>query len=106
MDVREYIGEDGVNVYEKWFNQLNRMAAVKVATARARLESGNTSNIKWFKGIGEYKIDWGPGYRIYLFQEGQELIILLGGGTKKTQKADIAKAEKFYEEYKRRKKPK
>ena len=104
MEVQEYVDEDGVSAYEKWFNQLNRIAAVKVATARARLESGNTSNIKWFKGIGEYRINWGPGYRIYLAQEGQRIIILFGGGTKKTQKTDIVKAEKLYQEYKRRKK--
>ena len=103
MDIREYVGEDGTNAYEKWFNCLNRMAAVKVATARARLESGKTSSVKWFKGIGEYKIDWGPGYRIYLAQDGQELIILFGGGTKKSQQSDIAKAQKLYQEYKRRK---
>lgn len=106
MEVQEYIGEDGTNAYEKWFDKLNRMAAVKVATARARLESGNTSSIKWFKGIGEYKIDWGPGYRIYLVQEGQELIILFGGGTKRTQQLDIAKAQELYREYKRRKRSK
>lgn len=59
-------------------------AAAKVTVALARLELGNTSRVKWFDGIGEYRIDWGPGYRIYLAQEGKALIILLGGGTKKT----------------------
>jgi len=46
------------------------------------LELGNTSNIKWFEGLGEYRIHWGPGYRIYLIQEGKRLIILFGGGDK------------------------
>jgi putative addiction module killer protein len=41
--------------------------------------------VKWFDGIGEYRIDWGPGYRIYLAQDGADLIILYGGGTKKRQ---------------------
>ena len=68
------------------------------------LETGNTSNVKWFDGIGEYKIEWGPGYRIYLVQEGKQLIILLGGGTKKSQQSDIKKAKKFHQEYKDRKK--
>ncbi len=41
-------------------------AAAKVTTAKIRLELGNTSSVKWFDGMGEYVIDWGPGYRIYL----------------------------------------
>ncbi len=63
--------------------------------AKARLELGNTSNIKWFEGIGEYKIDWGPGYRIYLAQDGKSLIVLFGGGTKKKQQADIIERKSY-----------
>lgn len=59
---------------------------------------------KWFKGLGEYRINWGPGYRIYLVQEGSELIILFGGGTKRNQQKDIEKAVKLLQEYKSRKK--
>ena len=92
MLIKEYIREDDSNPYEKWFNSLNIQAAAKVAVAIARIELGNTSNIKWFEGIGEYRINWGPGYRIYLAQDGSELIILFGGGTKKKQSADIKKA--------------
>ena len=55
-------------------------------------------------GIGEYRINWDPGYRIYLAQEGNQLIILFGGGTKKNQQADIDKARQLYREYKERKK--
>jgi putative addiction module killer protein len=72
--------------------------------AKARLELGNTSNIKWFEGIGEYKIDWGPGYRIYLAPDGKSLIVLFGGGTKKKQRADIDRAKELFKEYKIRKK--
>jgi putative addiction module killer protein len=60
--------------------------------------------MKWFKGLGEYRINWGPGYRIYLAQEGSELIILFGGGTKKNQQKDIEKAMALLQEYKERKK--
>ncbi|MGB5282180.1 MAG: type II toxin-antitoxin system RelE/ParE family toxin, partial [Arenicellales bacterium] len=79
MEVVEYIKEDGSNPYKEWFDSLNAQAAAKVTVARARLELGNTSSIKWFDGIGEYRIDWGPGYRVYLVQDGKTLIILLGG---------------------------
>lgn len=104
MRLQEYIKKDGSNPYSKWFQSLDPMAAIKVTVAKARMESGNTSNIKWFDGIGEYKIDWGPGYRIYLAQDGKNLIILFGGGTKRSQHSDIKKAIDLFEEYKARKK--
>ena len=104
MQIKEYIKEDGSNPYKKWFDDLNAQAAAKVTVAIARLELGNTSNIKWFEGIGEYRIDWGPGYRIYLLQDGKNLIILLGGGSKKRQQQDIKQAITLRKEYKIRKK--
>ena len=101
--VREYIRADGSSPFEKWFDSLNNMAAAKITVAISRLEHGNTSSIKWFGGIGEYRIDWGPGYRIYLVREGETLIVFFGGGTKKTQKSDIKIAKQFFQEYKDRK---
>jgi putative addiction module killer protein len=103
MRIVEYIRKDGSNPYKKWFDGLDPNAAAKVATAMLRTEMGNTSAVKWLEGIGEYKIDWGPGYRIYLGTDGGEVIVLFGGGTKKTQRADIMKAKKLYAEYKARK---
>lgn len=64
---------------------------------------GNTSNVKWFEGIGEVKIDWGPGYRVYLAKDGETLIILFGGRTKRRQEADIERAKELHAEYKARK---
>ena len=104
MKITEYIREDGSNPYQKWFNSLDAVAAAKITIAKVRLELGNTSNIKWFDGIGEYRIDWGAGYRIYLAQEGRQLIILFGGGTKKSQQKDIDNAKRLFAEYKSRKK--
>ena len=104
MEILEYIREDGSSPYKAWFDSLDAHAAAKVAVAKARLELGNTSNIKWFAGIGEYRINWGPGYRIYLIQDGKDLIILLGGGTKKRQQNDINKAIELHREFNFRKK--
>jgi putative addiction module killer protein len=101
--VQEYIREDGSNPYKGWFDGLEPQAAAKVATATLRLQMGNTSNIKWFEGIGEVKIDWGPGYRIYLAKDGDSLIILFGGGIKRRQKTDIDRAKALHAEYKTRK---
>jgi putative addiction module killer protein len=104
--VEEYIRPDGSNPYKTWFDSLDPQAAAKVVTATSRLELGNTSNVKWFAGIGEYVIDWGPGYRIYLAKDGNPLIVLFGGGTKRRQQADIARAVALHQEYKFRKAPK
>jgi putative addiction module killer protein len=106
INVKEYILEDGTNPYKDWFDGLNTQAAVKITVVVARIELGNTSNIKWFDGIGEYVLDWGPGYRIYLAKDGEKLIILLGGGTKKKQQKDIDRAKELHSEYKARKKTK
>ncbi len=101
--VREYILDNGTSPFQKWFNKLNAQSAAKVAVALSRIEAGKFSNIKWFKGIGEYKINWGPGYRIYFAKDGDQLIILFGGGTKRTQRKDIEKAIQLHKEYKNRK---
>lgn len=102
MKITEYIRADGSTPFKQWFNKLNVQAAAKVSVALARMEQGNTSNIKWFSGLGEYIIDWGPGYRIYLLQDGEELIVLLGGGTKRQQQRDINRAKELLQEYRSR----
>src|SRR3546814_8795096 len=91
--VEEYVLEDGSCPFRGWFDELDVQAAAKVATAIVRMELGNLSNVKWIGGgLGEYRIDWGPGYRLYLTQDGDQLIILFVGGTKKRQQADIKTA--------------
>jgi putative addiction module killer protein len=74
-----------------------------VATAVYRLEQGHRANVKSVEqGVCEYKIDFGPGYRIYFGQEGETLIILLGGGSKKSQAGDIRLAQTRWAAYKTR----
>ena len=81
------------------------MAAAKVTIALTRIERGNRSNVKGVgAGVLEYKIDFGPGYRIYFGQDGERLIILIGGRIKKRQDNDIASAQECWVDYKRRKK--
>ena len=103
MRVEEYIRPDRSSPYRRWFDALNAHAAAKVAVATFRLSQGNTSSVKWFDGIGEYRIDWGPGYRIYLAQDGADLIILYGGATKKRQPQDIGNAKVSHAAYQARK---
>ena len=61
LTVVEYTREDGSNPYKAWFDGLSVQAAAKVSVARARVEMGNTSAVKWIGVIGEFRIDWGPG---------------------------------------------
>ena len=70
----------------------------------ARLSLGNTSNVKSFGSLGELRIDWGPGYRVYLARDGDALVLLFCGGTKKRQHVDIETALVLHAEYKARKK--
>lgn len=104
IQLKEYVGEDGATPYQTWFNGLDAQAAAKVTVAKVRLGLGNTSSVEWFRGIGEYKIDWGPGYRVYLAKDGEALIVLFGGSTKKGQQKAIDQAVALHDEYKARKK--
>ena len=65
---------------------------------------GNRTPTSVGGGVQERKIDFGPGYRVYLGRDGDQLIILLAGGTKKRQNNDIADAIELWKEYKQRKK--
>jgi putative addiction module killer protein len=69
-----------------------------------RIGLGNFSNVKGVgSGVFEYKIDFGPGYRVYFSKDGARLVILLGGGAKKRQQHDIDAALANWQDYKRRK---
>ena len=101
--VEEYVCEGGFCPFRAWFDRLPAQAAAKVTTATFRVSEGNTSAIKWFSGLGEIRIDWGPGYRVYLVKDGEALIVLFGGGTKTSQSKDIVRARHLLAEYKFRK---
>jgi len=103
-EVREYLDAKGNSPYAKWFDSLNVSAAVKVATAIHRMEHGNLSNVKGVgAGVYEYRIDFGPGYRVYFGKDGDWFVILLAGGTKKRQDVDVTTAKARWRDYKRRK---
>ena len=103
IEVREYIDERGRSPFGRWFDGLNAIAAAKVRTALARMEPRNLSNAKSVgSGVLEYRIQTGPGFRIYFGREGDRLIILLIGGTKQRQRNDIKRAHTLWEDYRER----
>lgn len=104
LELRYYLASDGVSPFESWFGDLDATAAAKVSVALVRLEQGNLSNAKAVgEGVLEYRIDWGPGYRVYFGRDGDVLVILLTGGAKKRQQRDIDAAKAHWADYKRRK---
>lgn len=104
IKVEEYLTNEGKNHYREWFNGLSVEYASKAAAARARMMAGSLGNVKSLDGtLKEYRIDWGPGIRIYIVQDGDKLIVLLGGGTKNGQQTDIKQARALRDEYLARK---
>src|SRR5713101_2573281 len=105
VDVREYLDPSGRSSYAEWFDSLNAQAAAKATMAVTRISQGNLSNVKGVgAGVYEYALDFGPGYRIYFGKDGERLVILFGGGTKKRQQKDINEAIVRWQDYKKRKK--
>lgn len=102
--VAEYLDSSGRSPFRRWFDDLDATAAAKVSSALYRLGQGNFSNVEGVTGgIFEYRIDFGPGYRVYFGKDGPTLVILLGGGIKKRQSRDIKAAADAWIDYKRRK---
>lgn len=102
--VREYLDAEGRSPFGRWFSALPAPAAAKVTTALTRLGAGNTSSLKPVgQGVAEVRLDLGPGYRVYVGQDGDVLVILLGGSTKARQSAAIADAQARWADYKARK---
>jgi len=101
LEIRYYVAADGRQPFAEWFADLEPVARAKVTRAIARLEQGNVSNVKSVgEGVLEVRIDFGPGYRVYFGRDGEALVILLTGGTKKRQQRDIDAAHAYWRDYK------
>lgn len=93
IDVRQ------TDEFKAWIEALrDERAAKKIAQRIVRVASGLLGDVKFFDGIGEMRVDFGPGYRVYFVKRGETLIILLCGGDKSSQERDIKKALKMAEE--------
>ena len=104
IQVEEFITDEDISPFRRWFDALDDQASAWVTIAIDRLSEGNTSNAKALnEGVAELRINRGPGYRIYFGWDGKLLVILLGGGTKRRQQADIQAALRHWRSYKARK---
>ncbi len=102
--VEQYEREDGSVPFAEWFDSLPAQPAAKVTTAITRMEKGNFGDSPSVGGgVRERKIDFQKGYRVYFAMDGDELVLLFWGGTKKRQQNDVDKAKQLWNEYKARK---
>ena len=103
MEIREYVTQDDRSPFGEWFAGLGSPASEKVAAALYRLGIGNLSNVKSVgSGVLEFRINFGPGYRIYFSRDGAMIVVLLGGGTKQRQERDIRQAIERWADYRGR----
>ena len=107
FEVEDYQSADGKDPYIDWLNGLSdRMAKARVAVRVQRMAAGNSGDCKPIQdGVWELRIDHGPGYRVYYAQAGKRLILLLLGGDKRKQQADITAAIDYWQDWQLRKKP-
>lgn len=104
MQIEQYVTVEGDCPFAEWFDALDTRAALKVRTALARIEAGNMGDVKSIgQGVSERRLTFGPGYRLYFGRDGDTIVVLLTGGTKKRQQNDIQQAQALWMEYKKRK---
>ncbi|HWE84823.1 MAG TPA: type II toxin-antitoxin system RelE/ParE family toxin [Terracidiphilus sp.] len=104
IEIRQYVDRHARNSFEQWFNDQEDTTRARITIALDRLARGGFSSTKGVgAGVFEVRLDFGPGYRIYFGKDGEAVVILLGGGTKKRQQAGIDAARALWQEYKQQK---
>jgi putative addiction module killer protein len=98
--VKEYATTKGQSPYREWLRRLDTRTRARIEARVFRIEQGNLGDTKIVgHGVWEVRIDFGPGYRVYFGLDGREIVILLLGGDKGSQKRDIKKAQEYWAEY-------
>lgn len=105
MQVLHYLNSGGHDVYQDWLDRLRDITG-RIAIQRRIDRIADTGNLGNFNfcndGVWELKIDSGPGYRVYYVEIKKIVVLLLCGGTKRTQKRDIIRAVKYWKDYQQR----
>jgi putative addiction module killer protein len=104
--IYEYALPDGRRPFPEWVEHLGDRQAKDIIFKRlGRLKSGNFGDCKVIESIIELRIDHGPGYRIYCGKKKDTIVVLLIGGTKKSQESDIQTAKSYWADYQKRASP-
>ena len=103
-EIRHCLTPSGKNLFGEWLDSLrDAKAEARIAARVARLAAGNFGDCKPLSdGVWELRIDWGPGYRVYYAMLGRKCVLLLCGGDKRKQSADINRAVGYWSDYQRR----
>jgi putative addiction module killer protein len=100
LELVEYENARNQRPHAEWLASLDPSTAARVTIYLRRLESGNTSNVKSVgDGVFELRMDFGPGCRVYFGRVGSRIVLLLAGGTKRRQSADIARAKACWQDF-------
>lgn len=104
IEVFRYQFEDGKEPFTGWLHSLrDKQVQAKIRIRLKRLEAGNFGDCDTVgEGVQELREHLGAGYRVYFGRHGQSVVILLCGGTKKSQSADIKTAKEYWADWKRR----
>lgn len=104
IEIRRYKTGNGTEPATEWLGSLkDKQARARIEVRLARLTAGNFGDCKPLRdSVWELKVDWGSGYRVYYGQIGKTIILLLCGGDKRTQDADIERAVDYFKDFKRR----
>lgn len=103
FELRRYRDSGGHCPFSEWISDLDDLTAARVMAYVDRMKGGNFGNSKPVgSGVSELKIDFGPGFRVYYIREGDIVVVLLCGGDKASQRADIRKALEYAAAYRDR----
>jgi putative addiction module killer protein len=104
MEIRFYMDSSGRCPFEEWLGSLkDSKARMRIRARIVRLETGNFGDCKSLRdGVQEIRIDYGPGYRVYVSRQGKVIVLLLCGSNKKDQDRAIEKAIDYLKDWKRR----
>jgi putative addiction module killer protein len=100
LTIREYLDESGRSPFRGWLQALDSATRARVQARVLRFETGNLGDHKQVGGgVWEARLAFGPGYRIYFGRSGRELVLLLLGGDKGSQRKDIKRAKESWATY-------
>lgn len=104
VEIRHYLTEDGKDLFLEWLRRVrDPIAKVQIVKRLNRIEQGNFGDHKFCRdGVWELRVDIGAGYRVYYAQAGSQVVLLLGGGDKRSQSADIERAVRHWQDWQRR----